>query len=183
MKLLFCSECGDMKGLHSKEWRMCYCGASGGQYNRDGMTATLGGSARVFGVGNPFFNPLYVFLESEGKKKLQKKYYGHEDGDCWWGEYEGDVQIFRIASAYGPRLKVTVREFSKTAMIVTIVDKREHTVDGLRNRVEVTVPVHPEGLRLMKRRKHGKEDSGHSDSGGSDRVRPGSVPSDDESKK
>jgi len=139
MKLLFCPDCYDVQGLIQPEWRTCYCKNSGGQYNADGMTATLGGRARVFGVGNPFFDYLYPFLEDEGRKKVRRKFYGH-DFDAWWGEYEGDVQIFRISRSLGPRLLVKVRPYSVTENVVTIVDKREHWVDGLKNRVEVIVP-------------------------------------------
>ena len=62
MKLLACPVCHDVLGLLGQEWRICLCGASGGQYNADLMTATVGGAARVFGVGNPFFDVLLPFV-------------------------------------------------------------------------------------------------------------------------
>jgi hypothetical protein len=143
MKLLFCPNCHDVLGLLGKEWRRCICGASGGQYNKDLMTATLGGIARVFGVGNPFFNELWPILTAEQKKPLREKWYNHNDGDCWWGECVGDVQIFRIESANGPRLKVELKLLTNGTQIVTIVDKRSYTVDGKLDIKTVTVPSNP----------------------------------------
>lgn len=140
MKLLFCPLCHDVQGLILPKWRICLCGKSGGQYNVDGMTATLGGEARVFGVGNPFFEYLYPFLEELGKRKMWKKYYGHELGDCWWGEYEGDNQILRILSAEGPRLELKIKNLAETGPkriltesgtnLVTVVDKRQYMFLG-----------------------------------------------------
>ena len=100
MKLLFCSDCHDVHELITNVWRKCLCGKSGGQYNRDGMTATIGGRARVFGVGNTFFNELYPLLGPDGKKTVREKYFGQET-DAWWGEYPGDQQIFRVRLADG----------------------------------------------------------------------------------
>lgn len=144
MKLLFCPDCHDVHGLIMQEWRMCLCGASGGQYNRDGMTATLGGKARVFGVGNPFFNELYPFLDVEGKRKMRAQFYGQPDTDAWWGEYEGDQQIFRIVDAKGPRLKVKVGWTGGPTMDVAVVDKRQYWLDGKKDVVYVTVPKNPQ---------------------------------------
>lgn len=148
MKLLFCPDCHDVHGLVMQEWRMCLCGASGGQYNRDGMTATVGGKARVFGVGNPFFNELYSFLAVEGKRKVRQAFYGQPDTDAWWGEYDADQQILRIKDANGPRLQVRVRpcECGKDdcgQMTVVIVDKREHWLVGKSGIGSVTVPKNP----------------------------------------
>lgn len=143
MKILFCPSCHDVHGLVMNEWRMCLCGLSGGQYNKDGMTATIGGEARIFGVGNPFFDYLYPFLEEKGKKEMWRKYYGHEMGDCWWGEYKGDLQLFRIKSATGPRLKIEVKIVDKAQMNVIIVDKRDYTVSNLGKIPFVTVPQNP----------------------------------------
>jgi hypothetical protein len=135
MKLLFCPDCHDVHGLVMQEWRKCLCGESGGQYNSDGMTATVGGKARVFGVGNPFFDPLYVYIQdtdlNHGLKKMQKDLYGHNKGDCWWGEYEGDKQIFRIQDAEGPRLRVKVTPLDGSYMNVKVTDKRWFSVAGV----------------------------------------------------
>ena len=146
MKLLQCPICHDVHGLISKEWRVCFCGASGGQYNADGMTATLGGAARVFGVGNPFFNELYLYLDTEGKRKMRQRFYGQPDTDAWWGEYPGDVQIFRLTCPFserGPRLKVKVQAVpgDPSKMCVKIIDKRSFTIDGKSDLKSVIVPA------------------------------------------
>lgn len=114
MKLLFCPSCHDVQGLVMQYWRMCICGKSGGQYNEDGMTATLGGESRVLGIGNPFFDYMYKYLDEPGKHRMWQDLYGHQSGDCWWGEYEDDAQIFRVEDANGPRLKITVIPVSGT---------------------------------------------------------------------
>lgn len=140
MKLLFCPLCFDVKGLVMAEWRECLCGESGGQYNKDGMTATLGGVARVFGVGNPFFNELYPFLNEEGIAKVRQKFYGHQH-EAWWGEYPGDTQIFRIRNADGPRLKVRISDSDRPLeCVVAITDKREYWIDGKFRLSHVLVP-------------------------------------------
>ena len=127
-----------------QEWRTCLCGASGGQYNKDGMTATLGGAARVFGVGNTFFNELYPFLDEEGKRKVRLKFFG-QPTDAWWGEYPGDKQIFRIAEAKGPRINVKVLkkdELEKKDLTrVVIKDKRYYTIYGEESVAFVDVPI------------------------------------------
>lgn len=160
MKLIYCPGCHDVHGLTMGEWRKCLCGESGGQYNEDGMTATLGGRARVFGVGNPFFNELYPYLDVEGKRKMRVAFYGQPDTDAWWGDYPGEQQIFRIFSADGPRLQVKVEDPTseadvafevdpKTMMRVTVTDKRKHWLSMERvtrhpdNPVIVVVPRNP----------------------------------------
>jgi|HubBroStandDraft_5_1064220.scaffolds.fasta_scaffold29551_4 hypothetical protein len=145
MKLLFCPNCRDVHGLVQQEWRLCICMKSGGQYNRDGMTATIGGQGRVFGVGNPFFDYLYQFLEPEGKKRMWKSLYGHTDGDVWWGEYSGDKQIFRIESPLGPVIKIKVKRSSTPGNnIVYVVDSRKVYQDGLcEHGFNVLVPSNP----------------------------------------
>jgi hypothetical protein len=157
MKLLFCSDCHDIKGLVKQEWRTCMCGKSGGQYNKDGLTATIGGAARVFGIGNPFFNDLYPFLESVGKKKMQQAFYGHTDGDAWWGEYDGDEQIFRIRDSKGPALKLSVREMEdERLMVISVTDKRVWSLAGGKKPESILLPRYPgaefDGYNQKKRK-------------------------------
>jgi len=121
------------------------------------MTATLGGEARVFGVGNPFFEYLYPFLEEKGKRAMWKKLYGHELGDCWWGEYEGDNQILRIQDAKGPRLNLKVVNLVATGPdriltesgtnLVTVIDKREYMFLGKWEKRAISFQV-PANLRV-----------------------------------
>lgn len=164
MKALYCQICGDVQGLLGQFWRKCVCGASGGQYNSDLMTATIGGAARVLGIGNPFFDGLYLFLTAEKKREMRQKYYGQPDTDAWWGEFPGDVQIFRIESPDGPRLKVRIRSLGITSATrdrwepgmneVTVIDKRPYTIDGKPNLRTVTVPANltPRLRQTLKKR-------------------------------
>lgn len=125
MKLIFCTECSDVFRLVGEQWRMCMCGQSGGQYDQDNINATIGGSARVFGIANPFFFPEYLDITQEAHipqrygyttdgiplmtdmhTKLQEyreeQGYGSSKSDVWWGEYAGDDQITRISNPDGP---------------------------------------------------------------------------------
>lgn len=157
MKLLYCPSCHDVQGLIMPEWRTCLCGLSGGQYNKDGMTATIGGMGKVFGIGNPFFELLYSYLEEKGLKKMQKDFYGHEKGDCWWGEYEGDKQIFRIAESFGPRLKIRIQRCMLPGYVqVKVIDKRSFSVVGKipqnEHAKEFDVPANPQVKLKIKTR-------------------------------
>ena len=142
MKLIYCPMCADVFRLVGKSWRTCECQQSGGQYNKDLMTATIGGCARVLGIGNPFFNELYPMLNEEAKAALRQRMYG-QPTDAWWGEYPGDVQLFRIECAYGPRLAVRVVRVSETENKVIIIDKRPYTIDKKSNVKSVVVPANP----------------------------------------
>lgn len=82
---------------------MCTCGSSGGQYNPDHVSAVIGGKARVFGIGNPFFTESWPHIpETERMMRRIDAGYTQDRTDCWWGEYEGDKQIERIESSTGP---------------------------------------------------------------------------------
>lgn len=135
MKLLFCPACHDAFSLRPEQWRRCRCGASGGQYNRDKETATIGGRARVFGVGNPFFFPTWLAKTDNERQALRASYYQRSQ-DCWWGESPdtpGDVQLFRIADAAGPRLRIKIiynHDHTLRNKTIKIIDKRVFTVDG-----------------------------------------------------
>jgi hypothetical protein len=139
MKILFCPSCYDVIRLIEREWRLCDCGLSGGQYNKDGMTATLGGIARVFGVANPFFNDMWLSLDDLQRQKYRESH-GYGPADCWWGEYKGDIQIFKIEAAEGPRLRVKVKNLNKKENEVSIIDNRPYSIDGKKLK-SVVVPT------------------------------------------
>lgn len=105
MKLIYCPRCKDIFRLY-RAWRRCRCGASGGGYQEDNVTATIGGEAEVFGIANPFFDSRYKLVICMEDKKLaeyrQENGYGDQRSECWWGEFEGDTQIERISEAGGP---------------------------------------------------------------------------------
>ncbi len=149
MKLLHCPLCGDALGLLGREWRVCVCGASGGQYNADHVTATLGGAARVFGVANPFFNEIFPLLDAAHVRKVHDHFgYTDQDGEIWWGEFPGDVQIFRVEDPDGPRLDVDVeRVDAKRNKVRVKPDGRPFTIDGKADLTEVVVPSNPRPAR------------------------------------
>jgi hypothetical protein len=144
MKLLYCEVCGDVVRLISKHWRKCECGKSGGQYNKDDMTATISGLfARVFGIGNPFFLPEYpAFKSSRSRIRFIRKF-GYGPTDCWWGDYPGERQLFHIKSPNGPRLRVKIIELATGTNLVEITDKRSYRIDFRADIKEVLVPANP----------------------------------------
>lgn len=103
MKLLYCDVCHHVVAIRGSHWSKCDCGRIGGQYNEDGVTATVGGPARVFGVANPFFAPEWQQL-TPGQQQDKREAYNYGPSDCWWGGYEGDSQLLFIKSPSGPRL-------------------------------------------------------------------------------
>lgn len=142
MKLIYCDLCGDVTRLVEHRWRTCECGECGGQYNKDKMTATIGGAyVRVFGIANTFFDHLWLFLDDAGRRAVKDAYkFGPEN--CWWGMFKGDIQIFKINSGEGPRLKVKIVKLDKHTNKVIITDKRDFTVDNQKIK-EVVVPSNP----------------------------------------
>ena len=102
MKLIYCPDCRDVVQLKST-WHTCSCKHSGGVYNTDGLTATIGGQAKVFGIANPFFRSGWTDLSLEERQRERPYWCAPAEGDCWWGEYAGDKQVMRVASAQGPR--------------------------------------------------------------------------------
>lgn len=121
MKLVYCDTCADVVPLKLKTWRVCECGLVGGQYNADGVTATIGGIQlpvppaasgcvfpRVFGIANMFFwKNNWHDLSPERRQQARKEWGFKGEGDCWWGSYAGDNQLFFIHDAKGPRVDVT----------------------------------------------------------------------------
>lgn len=132
MKLVYCPTCHDVFSITHAKWRICTCKRSGGQYNRDMVTATIGGNARVFGVANPFFTKEWLELTEEQRIQKRIEYHYQEPHDCWWGDYKGDIQLFRITEPRGPRLKVRVNSILDSqpfpTMEVTIIDRRDYRV-------------------------------------------------------
>ena len=55
MKLIFCPKCQDMLKLQ-RELRMCDCMSSWGQYDDNGIDATIGGEAIPIGIDNYTFS-------------------------------------------------------------------------------------------------------------------------------
>lgn len=56
MKLVACTECNDIMNLHHLHVRTCYCGAVGGRYLSDFITAVVNKDAIVVGIDNNGFS-------------------------------------------------------------------------------------------------------------------------------
>ncbi len=132
MKLIRCKQCNDVVRLIEKQWRVCYCGKSGGQYNKDLMSATVAGDCDVVGISNLFFDDDFRKLTEKQKVKFRKKI-NHFPGEIWYGELEGDEQIFRIKNPKGPRLRMKVVILSKKRVKSIITDKRNYSIKRQRN--------------------------------------------------
>jgi hypothetical protein len=119
VKLIRCNNCEDVVRLIERDWRSCDCGESGGQYNQDMISATVGGDCEVIGLRNDFFK----------EKPFSKK--RGEDGKniIIQGEYLGDNQIHRIDSGKGPRLKMDITENGDDTHDITFTDKRKYTIN------------------------------------------------------
>ncbi len=119
MKLIRCEECGDVVRIVHTKWRKCDCGKSGGQYNDDMISATVGGTCEVIGLRNDFFT----------EKQFSKK--RGEDGKniIIQGEYLGDNQIHRVKSGNGPKLKMEITENGDGTHDITFTDSRKYTIN------------------------------------------------------
>lgn len=127
MKLIRCRKCEDVVRLIDTKWRTCECGKSGGQYNEDSVTATVGGDCDVVGLSNLFFDNKYRKLSDEEKEEYKKEI-NHHSCEVWFGELEGDKQIHRIKSSKGPRLKMDIDYIGK-ACVITFKDNRDYKVN------------------------------------------------------
>jgi hypothetical protein len=107
---------------------MCDCKQSGGQYNEDLITATVGGNCEVFGISNLFFDVDFNKL-SEDEKINYRKEINHYWCEIWFGEGLGDVQIHRIKSPKGPRLKMKVEWVDTNKTKSTFLDKRNYSLN------------------------------------------------------
>jgi hypothetical protein len=136
-KLIRCKECEDIVRLVHTKWRKCECGKSGGQYNDDLMSATIGGDCEVIGLRNDYF-ALEPFSKERGKNNL---------GGIIQGEYEGDVQIHRIESGDGPKLKMKIEKLDDENNKITFTDDREYTINlkGDKSPKTVEVPINKNG--------------------------------------
>jgi hypothetical protein len=151
MKLIHCKSCHDVVRLIPEEWRKCYCGDVGGQYNEDLMTATVGGDCDVIGIPNPFFDEVYKYLlDDNGGKQWYRKKHGWGTQDIWYGGLKGDKQIYRIESSKGPRLKIKFKSLNNGYAEIIILDKREYIIDGEKPK---TLIVEHSGISSFKKKK------------------------------
>ena len=117
MKLIRCKSCNDIVRLVHTKWRQCACKKSGGQYNDDNISATVGGDCEVLGISNDWV---------DGSKKDREN---KELNNITQGEYLGDVQIHRIKSGKGPKLKMDIKEIDDDTNKLTFKDKRKYEVN------------------------------------------------------
>ena len=141
MKLIRCKKCDDVVRLIESKWRMCACGSCGGQYNKDMVTATIGGDCDVVGISNLFFDDEYRSL-SEKEKIQYKKDIKHSPCEIWFGGEPEDEQIFRIKSPKGPRLKADVEWIGKASKL-TFDDNRNYSGAGKKNIEYITTKDNP----------------------------------------
>lgn len=132
MKLIRCKSCNDVVRLIAKNWRMCDCGKSGGQYNKDLMSATVAGECDIVGISNLFFDDDFRKLSEKQKVKYRKKI-NHFTSEIWYGEVEGDEQILRIKNPKGPRLRMNIVVLSKKRVKAIITDKRKYSINRKKN--------------------------------------------------
>ena len=131
MKLIHCKKCHDVVRLIHTKWRMCECESTGGQYNEDLLSATIGGDCDIIGIPNPFFDETFKYLiEENGGRDYYRKSRGWGKQDIWYGGGPGDLQVMRINSPQGPRLSMKVTIIDKTHTKSTITDKRNYLIGG-----------------------------------------------------
>jgi len=76
MKLLLCSECGDLVCLRKKFIRLCYCGEVAGKYLDDNLTAVVTENSIVVGIDNNSFGDCltrYNIYNPEGTNPHDKR--------------------------------------------------------------------------------------------------------------
>jgi hypothetical protein len=135
MKLIKCNKCGDVARLVHTKWRTCECGKSGGQYNADMISATVGGDCEVIGLRNDYFEAK-PFSKARDKKDDKGQI-----NSIIQGEYLGDVQIHRIKSGDGPRLKMDIEEIDEDTNKITFTDKREYVINLKGDKSPKTIEV------------------------------------------
>jgi len=140
-KLIRCKKCEDIVRLVHTKWRKCECGKSGGQYNDDMMSATVGGDCEVIGLRNDYFEA------KPFSKERQKKDSRGQLNVIIEGEYDGDVQIHRIESGEGPKLKMKIEQIDDENNRITFTDKRKYTINlkGDKSPKTVDVPINTSG--------------------------------------
>ena len=141
MKLIRCNQCGDVARLIHTKWRQCECGKSGGQYNDDMISATVGGDCEVIGLRNDYFE-----LKPFSKARTKTDDLGMINGIIQ-GEYLGDVQIHRIISGKGPKLKMIIEPIDDENNKITFTDNRKYTINlkGDKSPKTITVPRNDAG--------------------------------------
>lgn len=135
MKLIRCKKCNDVVRLIHKNWRTCECGKSGGQYNDDMLSATVGGKCEVIGIRNDYFTSEPFTPERIVNKE------GEVVDKIIQGEYLGDVQIHRIFKGSGPRLNLKIEKKDDDYNIITFTDRRKFYINVVGNKMPKSVVI------------------------------------------
>jgi hypothetical protein len=150
-KLIRCKKCEDIVRLVHTKWRKCECGKSGGQYNDDLMSATVGGDCEVIGLRNDYF------IAKPFSKERDKKDDKGNLSKIIQGEYDGDVQIHRIESGDGPKLKMNIEQIDDDNNKIIFTDDREYTINvkGNKSPKTIEIPINKNGpsFKVIKKQK------------------------------
>lgn len=159
MKLIHCKKCHDVVRLIHTKWRMCECKSTGGQYNADLMSATIGGGADVIGIPNPFFDEINKYLiEENGGKQFYRDKHGWGTQDIWYGGGKGDKQVCHIASPKGPRLSMRIEIVDENHTKSIINDKRDYKIDGERPEfIIIENQMHPSFKQPKSKKSNGRK--------------------------
>ena len=68
MKLIFCPQCRDIVKLKIRQHRICWCGASGGEYI-DSLNVVIDGDAIPLGFNNRSFDKALASQPEKGEGK------------------------------------------------------------------------------------------------------------------
>ena len=113
MKLIACQKCKDVMMLVNKMTRTCYCGAVGGKYLDDNITAVVNWDAIVFGIDNSGFSIAKELAEVN--KKLPYRYDYFFSG--WIPTKPGEVLTVETVEdvlAYPYELPDELKEYNST---------------------------------------------------------------------
>lgn len=136
MKLILCKSCLDVVRLLHIKWRKCECGESGGQYNDDLLSSTVGGNCEVIGIRNDWV--------SAGKQKRSDA----KLNNIIQGEYLDDVQVYRIISSDGPKLNIDIKKLDNDFNEITFKDRRKYTINvkgSNKSPKTIKVPINKKG--------------------------------------
>jgi len=102
------------------------------------MSATVGGDCEVIGIRNDYFAAKQFSKERSDEGDLN---------NIIQGEYDGDVQIHRIESGDGPKLKMKIEKIDEDNNKITFTDDRKYTINlkGGKSPKTIEVPINKNG--------------------------------------
>ena len=102
------------------------------------ISATVGGDCEVIGIRNDYFAAKQFSKERSDEGDLN---------NIIQGEYDGDVQIHRIESGDGPKLKMKIEKIDEENNKITFTDDRKYTINlkGGKSPKTIEVPINKNG--------------------------------------